>query len=169
MKSNIDLLSPAPRQRLSLILICLGGLIALVCLLFQTFDDYRTNEKISEQSDRLNAVAASRPVTKVNRQQQEEQKRWALLQAERNFSWVPLLAAIEKASDKNIELLEFHPDKSSRLILLRGESNSQKALISFIEKLENQEILKNVHLTHQEHILRERLETVGFEIKAFLK
>jgi len=105
---------------------------------------------------------------KVSSKDLEFQKKWAQLSAERDFPWTRLFQAIERSSNKEIELLELAPDKNSRLIILRGEAKNVVALTDFIDRLNNQEGMTSVYLSHQEIIQRERLETISFEVKAKL-
>ena len=76
---------------------------------------------------------------------------------------------MERASNNEIELLQFQPDKTSKNVLLVGEAKSQKSLEAFLVNLERDQNLQEVHLTHQEYVRCDRLETVGFEIKAVIR
>jgi Tfp pilus assembly protein PilN len=93
-------------------------------------------------------------------------KRWKALQAERDFSWGDVFAAVEKAGSEDVELLAFEPDKANRTIQLRGEARDQKALLAFVEALAQQPTLKNVHLIKQQRNKRDSVETLVFEVKA---
>lgn len=93
-------------------------------------------------------------------------KRWAALQAERDFSWGDMFAAVEKAGSDDIELLAFEPDKPNHTIVMKGSARDQKALLSYLDALAQQPTLRNVHLTHQQSAKRERIETIMFEVKA---
>ncbi len=66
----------------------------------------------------------------------------------------------------DIELLEFQPQKENLRISLQGQARNQQALTLFLEALARQAALKTVHLVHQEKVVRERMETVEFEIHA---
>lgn len=118
------------------------------------------------RGDQLSRLQAVKPVVKKSQGAQEEQKRWASLRAERDFSWAAVFAAVEKAGSADIELLAFKPDKGNRTVLLGGEARDQKALMGFLDALAEQPNLKNVHLTLQQRKKRERIETVVFEVKA---
>lgn len=96
----------------------------------------------------------------------DDKKQWDVFKAERSFPWPGIFEAMEDTAGNHIELLEFEPAKSSRLIILRGEAKDQPALIHFIAALSEKKQLKNVHLLHQQRIERERLITTSFEIKA---
>lgn len=159
-----------PRMRyvsqLGLLALLLTAGAAFLCVKI-----YKTHERVAQNVLKIEQLQANQVplvVPKMSRAQEEDQKRWAALKLEREFAWPPLFLAIERAGNADIELLEFHPDKASKRVILRGEARDHKALMTFLEKLESQTILKNVHLTHQENVARERLNTVTFEIKATL-
>lgn len=114
----------------------------------------------------LRAAAVRPPPPKVSRAELEMQKRWAAMRAERAFDWAPLLSAVERAGDDNIELLGFQPDKAARKVILRGEGRDRLAVVEFLERLSAQPALAGVHLTHQKNTARGGLITVAFEIKA---
>ncbi len=136
---------------------------------FQALVLYQAQTKTQEQVNELESRLAKRPEVKISKTQQSEQKQWEQLEKEKQYPWKHLFTAIESATDKQIELLELLPDKASRLVILRGEASNTASLVSFIERLELDSRLKSVHLSHQEKVKRERLETVGFEIKVTLR
>jgi hypothetical protein len=151
----------------------LGGVaISFVGIaLFLLFATLQQNEEMKLSSLRLEQLRVSQlpqVAPKMSRAQLEDQKRWDALIAERSFSWKSLFLAIERVGNPNIELLEFHPDKTSRHVILNGEARDHQALLKFLEMLTAQPMMKNVHLTHQEKTTREALNTVTFEIKATL-
>lgn len=110
------------------------------------------------------ALAKSKPTPK----ELDEQKRWTALKLERDFPWQRVFKAVERANSKDIELLEFQPDKRNRIIVLRGEARDFAAIVSYLDRLALQAGLSEVHLLHQQNVMRDRLETVAFEIKATL-
>ncbi|MBI3716538.1 MAG: PilN domain-containing protein [Betaproteobacteria bacterium] len=103
-----------------------------------------------------------------SRTDQEDQKRWDVLKAERDFAWEPLFQAIERTIGNDIELLELQPDKNNHRVMLRGEAKDQEALISFLASLSRQAALANVHLVSQQSASHGELETIAFDIKATL-
>lgn len=111
----------------------------------------------------------NKPVIKPTKNQQEDQKHWMTLANDMQYPWGQLFQSLEKASNNEIELLQFQPDKTNKNVLLVGEAKTQKSLEALLMKLERDQNLQDVHLTHQEYIKRDRLETVGFEIKAVTK
>lgn len=151
--------------------LCLLAILLFVLSLWLCLEAYQKHGIVLQTEmkvEQLRAAQMKRPTPKISHAQQDEQKRWDALKTERNFTWTPVFHAIESAGSSDIELLEFLPDKSSQRVLLRGEARDHKALMTFLATLASQSTLKNVHLTHQENVARERLETITFEIKATL-
>ncbi len=145
------------------------ALIAFMIAIALSIFAYREQDQanaLNNRSEQLILAQAKRPVPKLSRTAQDEKKRWEALKAERDFAWGGLFSALEKAANANIELLEVSPDKSSRRVLLRGEARDRDALVAYLGTLAAQPALRNVHLTHQSKMTRERLETWSFEIKA---
>lgn len=96
-------------------------------------------------------------------------KRWADLKAERDFPWEIVFHSVERADRTSIELLEFRPDKLNRRIILRGEAQDPDALVAYLEALAAQPAFVQVHLLHLRALSRDKLATIGFEIKATIR
>jgi Tfp pilus assembly protein PilN len=103
-----------------------------------------------------------------SRQELDDQKRWAALEMERTFAWDRVFKVIEQSADPDVELLEFHPDRQQRTVLLKGVAASPDALFRYLENLAAQPALAQVHLYHRQPAERGRLHAVEFEIRAGL-
>ena len=101
-------------------------------------------------------------------QDPEADKQRAALAAELRFSWDPIFTAVESSSSKDIELLGFEPDRRAQRLTLKGEAKTPSGLTEYLHKLSQQEVFELVHLTRQQLLKHEQLETVGFEIHARL-
>lgn len=168
MRSLNHLLRPRARHgvwTLALLSISLAG---SGWLLWQAYGVHLHNQKAAARNAALSqklgheARLAAKPAVGVDAQHEDA------IQAERQFPWAGLLRAIEQTASKDIELLEFLPDKSGRQLVLKGEAKDQKALLAYLEALNEQAVLRVVHLAHQQTLVRDRLETVEFEIRAKL-
>jgi hypothetical protein len=107
-------------------------------------------------------------VAKPTREEEEVARRWSALRAERHFSWYPIFRALERASDENVELLEFQPDKAGHRLLLRGEARDLDALTTYLDRLAAQSPIRQPYLAQQKMRMR-GTQTVGaFEIRAIL-
>ena len=150
-------------------------LTASCCLLlfasWLTGAAYR-NHLVAEVAQRhasvLQKTRVKRPPPKLSQSERDLQKHWTALKMERNFVWQPIFSALERSASRDIELLEFDPDKVSRQLTLSGEAKDEQALVDFLNALTAQPLFSKVHLTHQQKKIREHLETIAFELKASL-
>lgn len=164
-----SLLKPESRIRTWMIATCVVLLLAIGGLsiaLFHLSTSYRAQDEKLQELQKRSVIKHSQKPTKS---QLETQQSWERLVAEISYPWNPIFLSLERAADPEIELLLFEPDKKNRHIVLGGEAKNQKALEQFLRKLEGDTNFFNVHLTHQEKVKRERLETIGFEIKAYIR
>jgi len=161
-------LRPLPRSRVALLAALLTILAPAGWLQQQTAAQDEQLMVLQHQGDQLRRAQAAKPAPKITRVEQEEQRRWAALAAERSFTWQPMFAALEAVGNADVELLEFRPDKAGRVVMLEGEARDEASLIAFLDALSAQPALRNVHLTHKKIKKRDRLMTVSFAIKASL-
>ena len=159
-------LAPRPRYSALAALVTLGlGLVFgwFVLVGVQRWDE---SKHLDEQLVQVKGEQAARVVPAPNLQQQEEKKQWVQLRLEKEFPWEKVFRAIERTSSSDIELLEFHPDKLNRVIVLRGEARSMDGLLGYLRDLTVKTGWGGVYLTHQEKVQHGALETISFEIKA---
>jgi hypothetical protein len=166
MDAQASLLDPRPRHFLWLWVIALTILALSISLGVEIWLEYQHTRDLIARGEQLAAVRARSAAAAPSRTESDEQKRWAVLKNERDFAWGPLFRAIERSVSKDVELLEFLPEKSSRRVVLRGETRNDKALIDFLSALAAQPTLEHVHLVHQQGTAREGMQTVSFEIRA---
>ncbi|QNM94832.1 hypothetical protein [Chitinimonas koreensis] len=110
--------------------------------------------------------AWARDASRSAAQAADSRQRLAVVRAELSYPWPQVFQAVEKVSNPEVELLEFKPDPRAGSIALRGEARTHAALIDYLGRLSTQPGWREVHLTHQQDLVRDRLETVEFEIKA---
>jgi hypothetical protein len=161
-------LAPKPRNGLGISLAMLALAVAAIWLALLDWKQLNKSRLLDEQLATLQVKRAARAVPIQSRQQIDEAKQWTQLRLEKDFPWQSVFQAIERTSSQDIELLEFHPDKSNRLIVLSGEARNIDGLLAYLQELSIKTTWTNVHLTHQEKIQHGTLETISFEIKAAL-
>lgn len=159
-------LRPPVRGRHWLWVASVALLLIAVWLGVETVKCFDLADEAERRSELLSAKQLTRPVPKKSKGALEEQRHWAELKRERQFSWSSLFVAVEQAGSEDIELLAVVPDKANSSVKLNGEARDQAALMVFLNALAEQSVLKNVHLTHQQTKKRERLESIVFEVKA---
>jgi hypothetical protein len=158
-----------PRRRLPFglamtTLVLLAGSAWLAVHAWHRYDVIVGQKKANQ--DMQAAIAKTKQAPKPTRSELDKAKHWQELQEERDFPWFLVFQTIERANSKDIELLEFQPDKHNRRIVLRGEAKDSTALTSYLALLAAQPGMSQVHLLHQQNVLHDKLETVSFEIKA---
>lgn len=161
-------LRPKPRRRFAVIAVLLLHLIVIAFLIAGAVAVRGEYERGEGRKSRLQAVLRTPPPLPPRREDQEQQARWESLRAEQRFSWYPVFRSLERASDENIELLEFVPDKRARQLVLRGEAVDMKALKAYLDRLEQQQGFQDVYLAHQKNKMRGSLRILAFEIRASL-
>ena len=162
------LLRPCSRRPVLLWALC-TLLLTLACVL--AWDAYGRYHKVATGQQDLARLRSANHIPlprKISREEQEKRKRWAALQAERDFRWYPVFRGLEGASAEAIELLEFAPDKVNRTFLLRGEARDVDGLIRYLEALTHQDGFHRVYLAHQKTLNRDGMSVVTFEIKGAL-
>jgi Tfp pilus assembly protein PilN len=80
--------------------------------------------------------------------------------------WDGLFRDIESASTPKIGLLTVQPDASSGVVRISGEALDAAALTAYIERLEAQPSLANVHLAEHEIKLQQGRPVVRFNLNA---
>ncbi len=98
----------------------------------------------------------------------EHLAQWALLHKERRVDWGAMLQVIEDTASKEIELLEFAPDKQSRRIVLRGEAKNNLALLAYLDAVSGHPSMRKVRLIRRELVEWEKLVSVEFHIEGEL-
>lgn len=120
------------------------------------------NQRLRVQAER-DARERAKPVSAAHLAQ------WNGLQKERSVDWEGMFQVIEEATTKDIELLEFAPDKQYRRITLRGEAKDNKALVAYLDALTSHPRLRDVRLVRRELVEWEKLVTVEFQIEGNLR
>ncbi|UMR29222.1 PilN domain-containing protein [Massilia sp. MB5] len=101
--------------------------------------------------------------------QAEVQKHWRTLQAEREFAWYPVFAAVENSVGDDIELMEFESDNVNLQIASCGFARDSETLQDFIRELALQSALRDVHFSHQKNALRAGVKVLNFEMRADIR
>ncbi|PWF47844.1 hypothetical protein C7C56_013345 [Massilia glaciei] len=117
------------------------------------------------ENERVRVRLARFAIPAVKPMDPEQAKQWQTLKDDREFPWNRGFKAIEGAATKDIELLEFVPDKVHRHLMLRGEAKDNAALIEYLDALTMQPHLRAVHLVRRQPAKREGLVFVEFEIR----
>lgn len=162
-------LEPRPRWRAAV----WGAALALMALAGLLTHSARQNYQIAllheEAAVRARVASQPKPKPKPSRNEMELQKRWASLENELAFAWYPVFLALEAASNEEIELLEFAPEKAAHRLVLRGEARDLKALFAYVQAVSDQPAFRQVYLAQQKNKTTGALSTIEFEIRAQIR
>ena len=64
--------------------------------------------------------------------------------------WSPLFRALESASTERVALLAIEPNADSRTLILTGEARDYLATLTYLARLEEQDLLKRVRLVRHD-------------------
>lgn len=95
------------------------------------------------------------PMARANKATQQEIKQVNEVLQQLGLPWEPLFDSLEMASSKEVALLSLQPSVAGRTIRLTGEARNLAALVAYVQALELEPVLKDVHLasykTRQDH------------------
>jgi Tfp pilus assembly protein PilN len=160
-----EYLKPAPRRQgwswvVLAALLCAAAWCAVVA--------YRQYQELVQQEHEVAQLRRARhvePPPTPTRADVETQRQWDNLRRELDFSWYPIFAALEHASNPNIALLEFIPDKSEGRLVLRGSARNIDELSAYLDALSSEAAFREVYLAHQKKVQQGAVETIAFEVR----
>jgi len=96
----------------------------------------------------------------------EQFKRANAVLAQMNVPWGELFAAVEMAQDDSVGLLAVQPDPGAGQIVIGGQARTLPALLSYMERLQRSDRLRQVVLTSHEFKPEEPGQPVEFVLAA---
>ncbi len=100
-------------------------------------------------------LSATRPKEVLSEQTQRELTAARRTLEELSLPWETLFASIEGAIGSDTALLAIEPDAGKRVVRISGEARNYLALLGFIARLEQSQVLAGVHLSN--HQIREEV------------
>lgn len=97
--------------------------------------------------------------------QEEIRQANAILQ-QLTLPWGGLFKTVEGANDKDVALLAIQPDAGKSVLRLSGEAKNFKALLDYIGRLEQSDMLDHVYLTTHEVKAQDPEKPVQFSLVA---
>lgn len=80
--------------------------------------------------------------------------------------WSPLFRALEGASTERVALLSIEPSADSRTVTVTGEARDYLATLTYLARLEEQDLLKRVHLVRHDTRRDAPRRPIAFTISA---
>jgi len=163
MIDHASMLRPRARGRFQGYLIALSIALAAAAVGRAAYSAHRDAEAISVKNEQLRAQQAAMR-REPSREDQEFRRQWGLLQQDRAYPWEKVFRAVERASDPEIELLEFRPDRRQGTLVLKGEGRSGESVMRYLERLQEDATFTRAFLIHTASVERGRLVTRDFEV-----
>ncbi|MES2125711.1 MAG: hypothetical protein V4463_00420 [Pseudomonadota bacterium] len=114
------------------------------------YQNHSAAQETLVQVDLLKSRQAALASAKPSQTEAAGKKAWITFLLERDFAWTRVFNAVERVASPDIELLDFQPEKTIRVLVLRGEAKNREALSAFANALAAQKVFANVHLVRQE-------------------
>lgn len=159
---NLRLYFPYYGQRLLTVeyALLLLGMISLLTVAYQ-FKQIMTDIAYWEGREARIALQqkysrqSKTPMARVNKATQQEIKQVNDVLQQLGLPWEQLFGSLEMANSKEVALLSFQPGVSGQTVHLTGEARNLAALVAYVQALELESALKDVHLasykTRQDH------------------
>ena len=149
-------------------LLWMSSIALMACSFWGATTVHRSFELLVRQKmlvSELQRTTRVTPAAKPSHADQETERHWVALLHEREFSWYPLFAALERTSNPDIALLEFLPDKASGAVTLKGYARDMGAANAYLDALGSNPIFREVYLSHQKKVQQGPLSVFSFEIR----
>jgi hypothetical protein len=160
----------APRRRpLLLGALVLGVALGLAAVLLLQYRDTQL------ELGRLEAAAGMlgaerRPVRVVSKERLDEEVKAAeAVVRSLTLPWAALVDALERASTREVALLQLQPDAQSRLVRLTLEARSRQAMFDYVRRLESARVLADAHILSHQVLLDNPQRPIQFSVQAVLR
>lgn len=155
-----------PRGLIGLVL--LGFLFVLVSYAEYTHKEAELLSVQQELTALKQAQQAKQEPRKLSLTAEEKtrQQEIALALQRLALPWDGLFRAVEAPSNEQVILLELQPDVDHSQVVLSGEAMSFDALGRYVEELQKQEVLRNVHLISHQVQLQSPVRPIRFVVRA---
>lgn len=166
---HLDYLTPRPRARWPGILV-LALSLALAGELVTRYDAVRRELAGLEAAASLAGPRERPPARALSRERLDEAVRDAEAVVRRlALPWATLVRALERASTRDVALLQLQPDADARLVKLTAEARHRAAMFDYVRRLASTEGLSEVHVVSHEVQVDDPQRPVQFAVQASMK
>lgn len=165
---ELDYLVP-PRRPLWLGALVLGVSLGVASVLFLQYRDTQL------ELERLEAAAgmlggAPKPARAMPKERLEaEVKAAEAVVKNLTVPWASLVEALERASTREVALLQLQPDAQNRTLRLMLEARSREAMFEYVRRLNGTRALGEAHLLSHQVQADDPQKRIQFSIQAVLK
>lgn len=143
--------------------------LALGAALFARYHDARDAlVRLETESGLLSPER--QPVRALPRERLESEKKAAEAVVRRlTVPWAGLVGALEKASSRDVALLQLQPDADQRRLRLTAEARNREAMFAYLRRLEAAPALAEVHLISHQVQQEDPQRPIQFSLQALLR
>jgi Tfp pilus assembly protein PilN len=160
----------APRRRA----VWLGLAILVAALAFGgvLFEQYRETQL---ELSRLEAAAGMlgsdrRPARAVPKERLDEEVKAAeVVVRSLTLPWASLVETLEKASTRDVALLQLQPDAQNRLVRLTLEARSRQAMFDYLRRLGASRTLADAHILSHQVQIEDPQRPIQFSVQATIR
>jgi Tfp pilus assembly protein PilN len=160
----------APRRRA----VWLGVAILVAALAFAgvLFEQYRDTQL---ELSRLEAAAGMlgsdrRPARAVPKERLDEEVKAAeVVVRSLTLPWASLVETLEKASTRDVALLQLQPDAQNRMVRLTLEARSRQAMFDYLRRLGASRTLADAHILSHQVQLEDPQRPIQFSVQATIR
>jgi Tfp pilus assembly protein PilN len=165
---ELDYLAP-PRRTIWPGLAMLALSLALGGYLLARYQDARqARVRIEAESGLLSPER--RPARALPRERlQAEAKAAEAVVRQLTVPWAGLIGALERASNRDVALLQLQPDADQRRLRLTAEARDREAMFAYLRRLETSPALLEVHLVSHQVQNDDPQRPIQFSLQAALR
>jgi Tfp pilus assembly protein PilN len=160
----------APRRRP--VWLGVAILVAALGLGGVLFEQYRDTQL---ELSRLEAAAGMlgsdrRPARAVPKERLDEEVKAAeIVVRSLTLPWASLVETLEKASTRDVALLQLQPDAQNRLVRLTLEARSRQAMFDYVRRLSASRTLADAHILSHQVQIEDPQRPIQFSVQATMR
>jgi Tfp pilus assembly protein PilN len=145
---QLDFIAPRRRRRLIGVLVLASGLVLAGAMVLKYHD---AQQRLRQLEAVEGLLSTQRPARAVPRERLDGEMKSAQATARQlGLPWAQLIDSLERASLKEVAVLNIQPDAQSRLLRVTGETRAEELMLEYLRRLGSSGSFADVHLvSHQ--------------------
>jgi Tfp pilus assembly protein PilN len=149
---QLDFIAPRRRRRLIGVLVLASGLVLAGAMVLKYHDAQQRLRQLEAVEGLLSTQRPARAQEGVERRSRldGEMKSAQATARQLGLPWAQLIDSLERASLKEVAVLNIQPDAQSRLLRVTGETRAEELMLEYLRRLGSSGSFADVHLvSHQ--------------------
>jgi Tfp pilus assembly protein PilN len=159
----------SPRRPVWLGVAILAAALALGGVLFEQYRD--TQVELSRLETEAGMLGSDRrPARAVPKERLDEEVKAAeVVVRSLTLPWASLVETLEKASTRDVALLQLQPDAQNRLVRLTLEARSRQAMFDYMRRLGASQTLADAHILSHQVQIEDPQKPIQFSVQATMR